>query len=86
MTTLIHPDVAYCVDVFDIKVYHGLLNISITLSYPRAAVWDMLVKETAQAKMIELLSKIGCMTADHAEAVLSDTLEYLVSEQLVIKK
>jgi len=87
MTTyIIHPDVSYCVDVFDIKLYHALRNASITLPYPQAAVWDMLVKQIPRVKMIDRLSKIGCMTAAHAEQVLGETLDYLLAEQLLMKK
>jgi hypothetical protein len=84
MTYTFNPDIVYCVELHDVKLFNKKTNQSLTLNYPEAAIFDLLVKEYPHLTMIRMLSKIGFMTESHAESLLNDTLDFLMQHNVFI--
>lgn len=82
----INPDIIYTVDIFDIKVSNAVLNTVTELSYHQAVIWDLLIKNYPYKSIIKMMALIGRMTATHAKAVVDDTLEFLLTENILRKE
>jgi hypothetical protein len=84
MTYHINSDISYCVDIQDIKLIDNRNNRMLTLNYPEAAIFDMLIKQYPHKTMIRMLSKIGLLTETHAENLICDTIDFLVQNNVLM--
>lgn len=84
MTYYLNPDFSYAVDIQDIKLIDNSNGKLITLNYPEAAIFDLLIKQYPHKMMIRMLSKIGLMTDSHAENLIRDTIDFLVQNNVLM--
>jgi hypothetical protein len=80
----IHPELRYCVDPFDIKLFRPGRNQTIVLRHPEAVVWGLLVRGYSVGQMRRLMAIIGRMTPSHAGDVVDEALQYFRSEGLLL--
>lgn len=81
----INPNITYSVDIFDIKLFNKAKNSLTTLSYPQAVIWDLFIKKYSYKSIIHMMAIIGRMTSTHAKAVVDDTLEYFLEENILVE-
>lgn len=79
-----NADFSYCVDTQNIKLMDKSKSKMITLNYPEAAIFDLLIKQYPYKTMIRMISKIGLMTENHAENLICDTIDFLVQQHVLI--
>jgi len=84
MTYHLNTDFSYAVDIQDIKLIDNSNDKLITLRYPEAAIFDLLIKQYSYKTMIRMLSKIGLMTDSHAENLIGDTIDFLVKNHVLM--
>lgn len=84
MTYRFNSDISYCVDLHDIKLTDKGNGRLITLNYPEAAIFDLLIKQYPHTTMIRMISKIGLLTETHAENLIGDTIDLLVRNQVLM--
>lgn len=84
MTYHLNTDFSYCVDIQNIKLIDQRKNKMITLRYPEAAIFDLLIKQYSHKTMVRMLSKIGLMTESHAENLIGDTIDFLVQNYMLM--
>lgn len=84
MTYRFNSDILYCVDIQNIQMIDKLNRKVITLFYPEAAIFDLLMKQYPCEIMIRMLSKIGLMTETHAEDLIRDTIDFLVQNNIIM--
>ncbi|HEX9971240.1 MAG TPA: hypothetical protein VGD14_04140 [bacterium] len=84
MTYHLNTDFSYCVDIQDIKLIDKKNNKMITLNYPEAAIFDLLIKQYPHKTLIRTLSKIGLLTEIHAENLIGDTIDFLVQNNVLM--
>ena len=70
----LNPEFTYCVDIYDIKLVNREKGIQFCLSYPQAAIFDLLLKGYNRKMIVRMLIHIAHMTETHAEHLLEDTL------------
>jgi hypothetical protein len=80
----INPNVKYCVDVFDIKLFYVDQKKTVVLSYPEAVVWDLMIKKYSIRRMYHVMAIIGRMTPAHAKAVVDDALHFFYTENILL--
>jgi hypothetical protein len=85
MNYKLNPDFSYCVDVFDIKLINMKEHKQLTLKYPDAAVFALLINKYEPGKIINMISEIAHVTPKHAEGIINDTIDML-KENNVFKK
>ncbi len=71
-------------DIQDIKLIDK--SKMITLSYPAAAIFDLLIKQYPHKTMIKMISKIGLYTESHAESIVGDTLDFLIQHNVLVQE
>ncbi|MBN2215683.1 MAG: hypothetical protein JW723_15750 [Bacteroidales bacterium] len=76
---------SYCVDMFDIKLINMKARKQITLRYPDAAVYALMLKGYAYTDMVRMMAEIALVTKSHAEKLVNDTMNML-QEYNVIEK
>ena len=86
MTFHFNSDISYCVDIHDIKVFDKNTNKTLTLNYPEAAIFDLFIKKYSQKTMVQMTSKIGLLTENHAENLIRDTIDFLVQNNILIQE
>ncbi|MCI0493525.1 hypothetical protein L0Z72_00850 [candidate division KSB1 bacterium] len=84
MTYHMNPDFSYAVDIQDAKLIDNTNGKLITLRYPEAAIFDLLIKQYSHKTMVRMLSKIGLMTDSHAENLIGDTIDFLVQNNVIM--
>ena len=84
MTYLFNFNFSYCVDIEDIKLIDQRKNKILTLTYPSAAIFDLLIKKYPKITMIRMISKIGLLTETHAEYLIGETIDFLVKNHVLM--
>lgn len=79
-----NADFSYCVDIQDIKLIDQRKNKVLTLNYPAAAIFDLLIRQYPHKKMIQMISKIGLLTETHAENLIGETIDFLVQNRVLM--
>ncbi len=79
-----NTDFSYCVDIHDIKLIDKRDKKMITINYPEAAIFDLLIKQYSHKTMIKMISKIGLLTETHAENLIGETIDFLVQNNVLI--
>ena len=80
----INPDIKYCVDVFDVKLFDADRKKTTVLSDPEAVVWALIANRYSLQKIYRLLAIIGRMTPNHAKSVVDDALRFFYAENLLL--
>lgn len=68
-------DVSWCVESGGIRVFNPQQRTSHFLAYPRAAVWDLISRNTPREKCFRLISLIARCTEDQAHRLVEDAIQ-----------
>ena len=83
MIVTFKSNISYVVNMYDIQIIDRQTNQAITLGYPEAAVFDLLIKEYPCEKIIQMISYIVHCAKSHAESILNDTLNKLIQKNFI---
>ena len=83
MNYKLNSDYSYCVDMFDIKLINMKERKQLTLKYPEAAVYALMIKGYAYTDMIRLMAEIAFVTRSHAESLVNDTMKMLQKYDII---
>ena len=81
-----NSDFSYNVDIQDIKLVHLKENKQLTLAYPEAAIFDLLIKGYPYKTMIRMMKQITLLTETHAENLIRDTIDFLIQHNVLEDK
>ncbi len=79
-----NADFSYCVDIQDVKLVDKKGKKVLTLHYPEAAIFDLLIKRYPHNTMIRMMAHIGLLTETHAENLIRDTIDFLVQHRVLL--
>lgn len=81
----LNSNFSYYVDIFHIKLINMKEHKQLTLRYPDAAIFALLIKKYAHSKMVNMISEIAHVTTEHAEGLISDTIKMLKKHDVLGK-
>jgi hypothetical protein len=70
----LNQDFLYSVDIFDIKLINAKKHVQLTLKYPDAAVFALIVHGYSFDTMVRMMTSIAHVTQSHAEDLIKDTV------------
>lgn len=83
MDLKLNSDFLYCVDIFDIKLINSKEHLQITLRYPDAAIFALIVHGYSYDTMVEMMTSIAHVTKSHAAGLIGDTINLLKENKVL---
>ena len=80
---LLNPEIRYYVNISGIQLDDKKGHV-VSLDYPEAAVFDLLLKKLPDEKIISMLSKIYPGNSSDPVKIFSDTVDLLVKHKIII--
>jgi len=79
------PDIGWSVEVCTIILINKLTGAVCNLSYPEAAVWDLISRGYSFDKLVSMLGAISSKDTAEAKRLIEQTVDNLTEEGFLIK-
>lgn len=76
----------YTVETFGVLLMDIATGQRRYLTFPQAAIWDLIVQNRPLNQMVEMMTHIAVLSATHAKALIQDLLNELVEAGLILRK
>jgi len=85
MNYRLNPNCLYCVELRHIQIIDRVNARQLALEYPKAAVFDLIIKQVPEPTLVRMIAKIALVTESHARKIIHDTIDELVQNEIILR-